>query len=118
VLNLDFIKARLGDSLVSEKYSGRCNERAKDIELLDRQSKLVSEFVYIGTQKKVEEVLNSDIGIENGTLIFSAEAKVPLQGALLNGDSVDILETSLSLTECYNFVNSFLRNSRKLYKDA
>ncbi len=118
MLNLDFIKDRLGTSLISGRNNISRNERAKDIELLDRQSKLISDFVYIGTQKKVEEILNSDIEIENGTLILSAEAEVPLQRAILNGNCVEMLETSLSLTECANLVNSVLRKSRGFYMDS
>lgn len=118
MLNLDFIKTRFGDSLVSAKISLSRNEKAQEIELLENQSSLLSDIIYIGTQKKLEEMLVSEITIEKGTVIFSSHAEKPLQSSLLKGKGIELIETSLAIAECYNLVNTELRKSRKLYNAA
>lgn len=117
MLNIDFIKKYLGESLISGNNTG-CYEKVTDIELLDKQDKLIPGLVYIGTQKKVEDILNSDIKIENGTLIFSTEAGAFSKKAITNGNCFEVIETSLSFAECYNLVNGVLRKWRSWHKDT
>ncbi len=117
MFNLKYIRACLGDSLISEKLFPADFEKNREIELLDSQRALQSDLIYIGTQKQVRDVLASNPDVEPSALVITAEAAEPLPDELTSGFKISFIETSLSLAECYNLINGIMRRQRRWQRE-
>jgi sugar diacid utilization regulator len=113
MMNLNYIRDCYGNNITSERLLPHSCEKYKEIELLDRQSVLLAEWIYIGTQSKVDEIIRSGLSVEDGALLVTADAFKPLSDKLIGFDNINIIETSLSLAECFNLVNGLMSRHRR-----
>ncbi len=117
MLNMKYIRACLGHSLISERIFCEDYEKDREIELVDSQRELHSDLVYIGTQEQIRNVLASAPSADPSALLIAAEAAEAIPDELVCGQKISLIETSLSLAECYNLINGIMRRQRRWQRE-
>lgn len=113
MLNIKYLRDSLGNALVSEHIGSIEFFENKEIELLQNQSTLCGDTIYIGTKQKVIELLGRKIHSEQGALILSTDTTEPIDKRYMGLPGVSLIESSMSLIECYNMLNGFLSRYRR-----
>jgi hypothetical protein len=117
MVSLYYLVKCLGGQRASSGISAAVPGPECDMELLDRQTSLRADTVYVGTAAKIREMLETAIAADKGALLISAETEEPLPGALTSKLPVELIETALGLAETCNIINAHFRRVNRWRRD-
>ncbi len=112
MLNMKYLRDSFGDTIISERLGSLDLEENREIELIERQNTLCGDMIYIGTQQRLAELLEHKLNVEQGALVLAADAAEPLAERIFRLRNFSLIESSMSVAECYNLLNGILSRYR------